>query len=281
MSTKSSVRFTIFAGEAARTLFSVSENKKSSLTLRIKRMPRLTLPGQPVEIAPAEVLSQKYSIHASQDSEHGINYVHHTAVLDEGLGPLESTFVTRALKNEGAFTRLYTQRCGDLRRAAFISKGTAPKTVSLGCYNPDHFTLIYVVLASAPSTAFECAPDYVNIAYQDFKIARITVLWTFLALPSGDALTAHHHRAVIDDPELFDDGSSAEECVIEFLEERHTLEHHHRAYVLARLGAAVDVVLVPPIRYFRKGDEQTEVSSKYMETLKRRLRVANVSFGRP
>jgi len=70
MATKTKLRFTIDAEGETRTLFSAFEKPNGTVYIRPKKDPFFRFPGQHLSgiKTPIYVSSQKYSIHASEDS---------------------------------------------------------------------------------------------------------------------------------------------------------------------------------------------------------------------
>ena len=128
-------RFVVDLDGLPRSLFSVVE-KRDETTLGLKSHMHNMKLGQhsPLSIPfgkPSEVIQQKYSIHASRESERGINVIKQTMLLaDKRVIPYYH--YTRAIKSGKDFAFLFCRRCGELNRPEFVARGTSH--ISLGSY---------------------------------------------------------------------------------------------------------------------------------------------------
>ncbi len=283
MATDSSARFTIHAGGKHRRLFSISENsKKGTLYLKIKRSPRVSLPGPfginagPMLLLPQTVKTQKYSIHPSPTSKENINYIHHTIEMESGE-TLESQHVTKAIKSGETFAFLYCTRCADLRLPFYELDDSGVPNISLGGLNPDIFTLFYAVIVGAVAREWPISvPDHIRIHNETFGKLRLIVLWSFIALPSiRESLTYHMMTAPPDatkEGEL-DKGLSPQQCIDKFDEQCWILEDGVRRHYVQNHCDLIpgQPITFPMRRYFPDGETITDKTKEYGEALRMRV----------
>jgi hypothetical protein len=284
MTTKPGVRFTIQTDDGvSRTLVSVSEKRKDgTLTIRLKSDQLRRLPGLGASLTGTgpRLMSQKYSIHASTQSKRNINYIHHTMIYEDGSEnskEAETAHVTEAIKtNNGNFAMLYCRRCPDLRSDIFKSQGPTAEEVSLGSIDSEHFTLIYSLIATHPDNTFDPSdlPD-INVIERRFSRVKLILLWTFVSLPSHRTSLTGHYRTI--DPKdvtaPLDPGLTKTQAIARFMRERDVLEKELRDFHLEEtIGFAWGSrLMVPIIRFFKEGNEPTELSRRYMQGMSERV----------
>lgn len=223
MASASDYRFTVYVNDIPRTLFSLRLTKHDDLIL----VPKQAQVWRDTQYYPnpaikdidlvqsfdepglhgAEILHQRYSIHPSKDSEN-YNILQHTCNVAGRLKPIRTRHTTRALKANNNFAPLYTRRAPDLGIDRYIPK-TKAHHITIGTYEPDVFTLIYSVMISSANRTFNVKslqklppPLYANISEQYEKVNErhfrvgdycVTVLYTYLTLPSGSKSVLHHY----------------------------------------------------------------------------------------
>jgi hypothetical protein len=191
------LRFTVDVEGHPRTLFSVRMRNNGEITLGVTYPIILDREGVAASLRETPstervpVTQQYYSIHPSHSSPTGINVIKRTTRLANGK-KISGDHYTKVIKEKENFAFLFTRRCGLLNRPNFIPRGTFEKA-SLGTYQPTSFTLIFGVIISAAETEFSIdKPDYFkrvpepffSIVQKEFENIRITVLSSFINLPS-------------------------------------------------------------------------------------------------
>src|SRR5262245_64096445 len=90
-----------------------------------------------------------FSIHVSPNNANG-STIHRTVLTRDK--PVESHIWTDAVKKKTGFTPLFFKICSDLR--GDFDCHPHNKTVLVGKFNPDLFSLYYAVWVSAPEVRF-------------------------------------------------------------------------------------------------------------------------------
>jgi hypothetical protein len=268
MVTRSSVRFTIGAEGHPRTLFSASEKADGTIIIRPKKDPQFRLPGQhPSGIKkPIFISSQKYSIHPSTNSKRGVNTIHSTTTLESGE-KYNWHNLTKAIKSEEGFAFLSVRRCSDLAKPHFISDTPATTTIDLGSYDSHCFTLYYAIVAGARNVAFTegetdigwLAHQQVNVVNHVFARSRLTVLWTFLTLPSHSTSLTFHNTTVPptnDHERRLMDGLASAACLEKFSEQCGVLEREQQMFMMLEAGKPLNEIMMVPVRRWKKDGSQ-------------------------
>jgi len=221
MGSKPIARFTVEVLGQPRSLFSVSENKDHTLTLRLTNLGLHKTYGQnssEISRLPA-ILHQYYSIHSSKTSPEGVNAIVQHKIV-EGPHEYETRHYTKAIKRGNAFASLFFRRCTTLTHPSYIPKPRRGTMVSIGRYDPSAFTLFYNVVAGA--RGYELAIDDPKIAasFFDFRNVRITVLSVFVSIPaSNSSYTGHSETSADEEESHLMDGIDAPSCQFHFWEQ--------------------------------------------------------------
>ena len=135
------------------------------------------------------IANHKYSVHPSLETAEG-NTLTNTILLTDGTAQKWHHF-TRAIKVTDRFAPLFTRRFYDLSLSEAIKTKAGIETISLGSIQKG-FTLLLGVLASSPSREFEGEGGSFSIIDTEFAAFRLTLIWTFLAIPSDHTGTGAH-----------------------------------------------------------------------------------------
>jgi hypothetical protein len=212
MGTKPVARFTIEVNGRPRSLFSVVENSTGNLTIGLRTEKYHKERGEHVspQTKRKRTLNQYYSIHPSLNSAEGINAINHHKYYE--TGKIEQSHYTRAIKRGDRYALIFVKRSRALNSQVHIPKPNRGKIISIGKYDPKFFTLVYGLVASARGHDFELvAPPEISAAFCDFKRVRLTVLSTFVSMPSTDFSMSGH--VVTDAPS---DGADRGEIIAAF-----------------------------------------------------------------
>ncbi|HUQ35685.1 MAG TPA: hypothetical protein VM144_04845 [Aestuariivirga sp.] len=224
------------------------------------------------------VIQQKYSIHASNKSQKGINYIHHTMVFDNNT-KRENVHVTKAIKNKENFAFLFCRRCSDLRKPEYLTADDGVDNKSLGNFDPDFFTLFYAVMACSVEERADIEDlrggfyfGKYNQSRQNFRTVSLIILWTFLSLPTHRTSLTYHKQTVAPEnttnPDL-DKGLTVDECIAEFLKQCSILEEEQRNFVIAEGPPLTpgQPISIPIERYFQIGNADMEEAEKHRKML--------------
>jgi hypothetical protein len=216
-------RFTVELGGYPRALFSVVERRnETTLGIRTDAFQNkhgITTPLKLSELEPSKIIEQKISIHPSPSSPTKINVIKHRKVMANGRATVARNY-TKAIKGADGFAFVFQQRCGDLNRSLYISRGK--NNISVGAYDPSHFSLIYAIFVGAKETTFtpKIPNGTITITQKSFNNVRVIVLSTFLGIathPSFFAAQLHTLPSSIpNDPEA-GASLSADECIKHFM----------------------------------------------------------------
>ncbi|WP_414728614.1 hypothetical protein [Zhongshania aliphaticivorans] len=161
----------------------MSQRKNSDLVISIKAAESYRDAGiQPSE-RDLKILSQKYSVHSSQNSKSNINAIKHTLTI-ETHGEVTTRNYTKALKEYKNYVALYAARSPDLLKERY-RVAEAAKNFLLTDFNTKKSTLFYMVLVcSYDAPEVDYSDDY-SFEYIDiFNKYRVLVLYAFINLPS-------------------------------------------------------------------------------------------------
>ncbi len=187
------IRFVINVENQPRTVFGIQETKNGDLNIHTtrggKRYSAPTMNGLVAvsDEALFEECNTHISVHTSSNSDE------HTVVkrtydyrkrLKENLD-IGYQFTT-GLKKDNLFIPIIFRIAGDLSRERYkLPQGCKDILINLGSYDPKSDQLRLMVLVSNPSTQFpqwnEHASNYLEYNFSNF---RLTVLWSYLNLPS-------------------------------------------------------------------------------------------------
>jgi hypothetical protein len=181
------VSFCIEANEAQRELFFILESQKTgNLKLLFRRSLFHNPDNRNDPVAGKLIDEQRYSLHTSPNSIHGVNTFHHTYRVGEYLRHGYS--FTKSIKSRTGFVPLFSRRCPNLAKQHYIS-GLKKNSIEirLGKYDPTMFMLLYSVFVGPPKREFLlfCSHEVLALQYQ-FSQFSLVVLWSFISLPSSD-----------------------------------------------------------------------------------------------
>jgi|ERR1700733_15216138 hypothetical protein len=197
------VSFCVDLNGKRRELFYVTEKQNEGLTLILRHTGFHQ--GQPVP-DPTYVNRAKpsrYSIHTSDSDPIG-NLFHRTLITEKITQ--ESYVWTDAIRKKRGFAYLYAKLCCDMDER--FAPRTSENVELLGSYDPNEFSLCYMILVSAPEQRFSVyIPESFYFHEYLFKRFRITVLVSFLCLKSEMFEDMLHNRTFREDDPTSPDGS--------------------------------------------------------------------------
>jgi hypothetical protein len=212
----------------ARELFSVVEDNKGMITLRIRSGARV-FEGE-VNSGPITE-THKISLHPSNNSP-AYNLIHMTQTVAGRENPIESHLLTNAVKMKAGFCQIYVRRCMNLNADWFLPQGVDKATtevVTIDVHNHQIENLIHSVVIGAPDAVFQSPDSRVLVTERTFSKFKIIVLHSrfFLmpAAPTGNFIylgsidTKKHEFPNDDFKQEFDrlmEGQPAATCVDEF-----------------------------------------------------------------
>jgi hypothetical protein len=191
------------------------------------------------------IVDQHYSIHPSLNSKAGTNLLHHTCTVENG-DKFSDFHFTEAIKQHGTFAPMCWVRCPNLREKRYIPENHSEKPLKLGRYNPCVATLSYSIYVGAAGQDFpEGGFNDMNVAFMDFQLFRVVVLWSFATLFSDPTGSKAHlftlHPKTAPEPERTRSldtmkGYSPAECVGLFRETRDLLFFTHLEFLSSMDG---------------------------------------------
>lgn len=129
------------------------------------------------------IKNQYYSLHLSPKSEAGSCTFKQTIALVNG-DVRSSVHYSNVLKN-GTHTVLFSSRPADISIERYNANlSIRDRDVPLGQFNPKTGNILFSVLVSPRGTDFSPHHGSLNTTYVDSFYLRITIVWTFLYLPS-------------------------------------------------------------------------------------------------
>jgi hypothetical protein len=280
MGKKFDLRVTINANDRPRTLFSVKDppngemlvSRKSPDTLRPFGLNPQNIPIK--EGVFPKIKEQRYSVHPSQGSADS-NQLKSTTTLASGKAFL-TYHVTKVIKSGERYAPMFIQRCPILDSENFSASRPGVREISLGTYNPQHFTPFFGVFVAARDNEFDlpAATEWpavfvpINVAQHPFRTVRLIVLWSFLSLPSHPSSMASLFQTSKDTPERTE-GLTALECRNYFALECSKMEEELRMFMYMDVnGNPHEPFTVPLERYFSDGTAFTPAAARYMQDLK-------------
>lgn len=256
MATKSSVRVAFRVAGAPRRLFSLGINKSGSVFISFKSdgmFRDLGIPAEHIDsvsdLHRRAVREQRYSVHPSENSADGINYIHHHLILD-GVPEIETTHLTKAIKSSPPrFALLFARRCATLTTDTHKpeSRG-ANRTVCLDEFDSKKRTLFYCIAVSAENCSFPDQWPDVNVWQYPIGKFRFVVLWSFFecgAIPASvnsHFLTPNEGILSEDALERLRRGGTPEEAIDAFRHVRE-IQKEEMVSVLARATNADPLIL--------------------------------------
>lgn len=179
---KSQFRFVISGNGAPEPLFSISITKHRDVILTVKGFDKVRKLGLPTKMLGSdhhdeEVREFRFTIHPSKDSDR-LNRINLHHVLKQGAS-LGFSSHTDAIKDQYAFAMLFSRH----GRGLGLSKSKA-KVVNIDNYDPSAFTVHWSVFVSHPEYALTNEYPTTNYLSEIMSGVRLTLLWSFLPLPS-------------------------------------------------------------------------------------------------
>jgi hypothetical protein len=176
---KKKTRFTIRCGGEDRLLLSVKELRDKSLLIVPKRA-RFARNAQLNRAGFAEV---HYSVHNSPNSPG--NTLKQTTILTNG----ERHTVTQNWigLGSGTYSELFAQARTrlDIPHYTYLPKPT-DRVVRLGSYDATRTVLVYTAILSAAGQALEVMDNRLHVAFADFELYRLSLLYSLLGMPSSE-----------------------------------------------------------------------------------------------
>jgi hypothetical protein len=277
MGKKFALRVTINAIDRPRTLFSVKDPPNGEMIISRKAPDTARPPGvNPTKLPGAEAIlprvrEQRYSIHPSKESPDA-NLLKATTTYASGKTS-HAHHLTKVVKSGQRYAPMFIQRCPRLDGENFSAARPGLFELSLGTYDPQHFTPFFGVFVAARDNEFTL-PDQpqlmpINVLQHPFRTVRLIVLWSFLALPSHQSSMASHFMTSPETPERTE-GLTAQECCAHFIRECWVMEEELRQFMYLDeiRGNPYEPVTFPIRRYFANGAVLTPAAAEYMEALK-------------
>jgi hypothetical protein len=221
-----------------------------------------------------QIKEQRYSIHPSPESPDG-NLLKSTMRIAAGK-TFHTRHWTKAIKSGQGYAPMFVQRCPTLDSENYSVTKAGIQELSLGSYDPQHFTPFFGVLVAARDNEFELpvATQFpaifvpINVAQHQFRSVRLIVLWSFLSLPSHPSSMASLFQTNVDKPELTE-GLSTQQCCDHFAQECWKMEDELRMFMYFELkGDPYEPVSFPLERYFENGTLLSPKAAEYMAALK-------------
>jgi hypothetical protein len=182
------VRVGVVVAGKFRRLLSLAENKKGEVVVGIQ-----SAENYQYGLDGTKILHQKYTVHASLDSD-TYNTITHTLVLSDGR-KLRSYSVTDAIKSKSGFAMLFARRCPDLSNDRYLLKNSKKFIpVVLSSYDPVMATPVFAVFVGSIDTKFKAtqSPDFAVTEIPLSKV-KLVIIHGAIALPShrtGDLMHA-------------------------------------------------------------------------------------------
>jgi hypothetical protein len=280
MGKKFDLRVSINANGKSRALFSVKDppngemlvSRKSPDTLRPSGLNPWKMPI--IQGVLPAIKEQRYSIHPSLESEDG-NLLKSTMKIASGK-TFHTHHWTKTIKSGQNYAPMFVQRCPTLDSENYSVTKPGIQELSLGSYDPQHFTPFFGVFVAARDNVFELpvATQFpavfvpINVAQHQFHSVRLIVLWSFLSLPSHSSSMASLFQTTADAPER-SGGLTALQCRDYFAQECCKMEDELRMFMYFDVqGDPREAVMVPLERYFEDGTVLTPKAAEYMAALK-------------
>jgi hypothetical protein len=264
----------IEADGVQRELFFILESRKTGdLKLLFRRSLYSNPDNKNDPVAGKLINEQRFSLHTSPDSIHGINTFHQTYRVGEHVRNGYS--FTKVIKSESGFAPLFSRRCPDLAKQHYVSGFKKNMIeVPLGRYDPTKFMLIYSVFVGPPKRQFRlyCDND-VCVAQHQFSQFTLVVLWNFLSLPSSDTgwklhVEIPHPEVMAKHPELsgLDRPLLEADCVRHHLSKAAYLRHQFLCWIANSEG--VEASNLPALlgQFFQYGLPNT---TEYKDLMRR------------
>ena len=196
------IRIGYVVGGRFRRLLSLAENGRGEVVIGIRSAENYFYNSEGTKI-----LQQKYSVHASLDSER-YSTITHTIVLSDGR-KLRSYSVTDAIKSRSGFALLFSRRCPDLSNDRYLLENSKKFTpVVLGEYDSRRATPVFAVHVGGAETEFKPSKTHeFAITEIPFAKLKLIIIHGFLGTPShrtGDLLHGMTFKPESAPPDLQD-----------------------------------------------------------------------------
>ena len=202
MASKSSGRFVVTVNGSHRAILSIGRPGSGDLILSIKsaeeyRDPHLSANASGSSRHGAKIVQQRYTVHQTLASDREINVLQQSLLLSTGemLRPRQTT---QSMKR-GSLAHVFSRRCPDLSAERYRTP-KAEKNVSLGRFDPRHFTLVHSVFVGSDNALVAIVrPQDMNIVTRRFGRFTVLIIWSFLPLPAHTSGMLSHSVANPDD----------------------------------------------------------------------------------
>lgn len=189
MARKRQVTFTHHFDGREIELLSAAEHPENGLMLflhsadKVAAIPSKNVPPEIEALEGQEIIEQRYSVHPSPNSVEGVNVIKRHFLVD-GEERLTYRHMTKALKHFDRFAPIYFRKVESLGDHHILDRSRVETVKNMG--SMDHsFTLIFGVFVSLPHHVFSGPlPSFVNHLNHTFDHFKLTVLWTYVALPT-------------------------------------------------------------------------------------------------
>ena len=178
--------FTIQVNGKERVIFSASIRQSGDLTLIVRHNEVASgfMGVADKKVFDGPIVSQRYSIHESPNSEEHNNCIVFTHELANGKR-LRRYHYTKALKLYNNFTLVHFGLSQDLTHDSYDLRELGSDRLSLGQYNPRSFKLNYAIFVSRKDQIASLPlGSAANVTYVDLGYFRLTIMWGFVSLPS-------------------------------------------------------------------------------------------------
>ena len=208
MSIKPQTRFTISAGGQYRSLFSIREQSRGSLTI-IPKSSKFYRdrpgPGRP------QIKHHHISIHNSPNSPG--NLFHETQTLDTQES-IENHIFSHNIP-AARFCIIYSKISPRIDIPFFTyTPRQKDRHINIGAYDPTRTCLAYALIISAAKVELQLFDPIVRSNHADFSLYRATIIWTYLSVPSFEDGVVSKQKTSKDWPEFL--GLSSEEVQFDF-----------------------------------------------------------------
>ena len=185
-----------------------------------------------------EAYEQKYFVHASDDSQTGIDVIKLTYRVHGQAAPIVKRHFTKAMKSGNAFAPIYARRLPDLSLAKYVAKSGAVHHISMGSYEPNCcMPFIGVFVANRDREFIHPPLTDIGVAQCAFRRFRIVMMWSYWGpiISNSTGQLLHYFTLPIEElptterlalQERFSEGFLETDCIAAFRSEREYLKHH-------------------------------------------------------
>jgi hypothetical protein len=273
---KYELRVAITARDKTRVLFSVGASPVGEIQISRKAPDAIRPLGtNPLGAAPGSlpaVVEQRYSIHPSDSNSDGNLLKATTRIQSNKTGHAHQW--TKVIKSGRNFAPVFVQRWPLLDAATFdLKAGDGVPQLQLGSYDPARFTLCLGVFLSAKDAAFASPlPAHINRADYEFRVLRLTILWSFLSLHSHHTSMTSHFPTTPETPERCE-GLTEPQAIQHFDRECWIMEDELRKFIYLEGGGDPREPVLFPLwkRYFADGMALDPDTAEYLKALKAKI----------